>query len=308
MTKYKMGYSECVQECIRFVNNNTQTIPASPSSPVIGAQGMTGCLSPATAAAATVIGAHQNNSIDQSTRQRLISNLMRQFQSINSMNTPSPNNNNISSPTSPSPSLHATSFPSQINTHGQFALNMSRDQHLMSKSIKTEPQQYQLHNNLNHHSPSLNPNFTPENLSNQISSPVNFNQTMPSNDSSTPSSPTHTQSCLSDNNPSSSNPNTRNNFRRSSVSPISSSSSSTSSSSSSNLSNFTNENAHNTNNNNDNTDSHPNINLSVSESSSSHVLENSEQDHDMLNNSSSQSPKLFDTSSSQYDQSVWRPW
>ena len=53
MTKYKMGYSECVQECIRFVNNNTQIMPASPSSPVIGAQGMTGCLSPATAAALT---------------------------------------------------------------------------------------------------------------------------------------------------------------------------------------------------------------------------------------------------------------
>jgi hypothetical protein len=306
-----MGYSECVQECIRFVNNNTQIMPASP---VIGAQGMTGCLSPATAAAltggaasdATVMGAHQNNSIDQSTRKRLISNLMRQFQSINPINTPS-TNNNIPSPSSPSPSLHATSFPSQINTHGQFALNMSREQHLMSKSIKTEPQQYQLHTSLNNHSPSLNPNFTLENLSNQISSPVNFNQTMPSNDSSTPSSPTHTQICLSDNNPSSSNANTRNNFRRSSVSPISSSSSSTSSSSS-NLSNFTNENAHNTNNNNDNTDSHQNINLSVSESSSSHVLENSEKDHDMLNNSSSQSPKLFDTSSSQYDQNVWRPW
>ena len=54
MLKYKSGYAECVQECLRFMNN-TQN-------------------------------AHMLNNVDPVTRQRLISNLMRQFQSINSTN------------------------------------------------------------------------------------------------------------------------------------------------------------------------------------------------------------------------------
>ena len=47
MTKYKQGYSECVQECMRFMDTNGKSIAS------------------------------------QETRQSLITNLMRQFQSIN---------------------------------------------------------------------------------------------------------------------------------------------------------------------------------------------------------------------------------
>ncbi len=55
-TKQKLGYSECVQECLRFMNNNSTN-------------------------ATTMIN---NNNFDPASRQRLISNLMKQFQSINS--------------------------------------------------------------------------------------------------------------------------------------------------------------------------------------------------------------------------------
>lgn len=51
LNKYKQGYSECVQECLKFVNNNSTNNLNS-------------------------------NGIDQATRQRLIANLMRQYQSI----------------------------------------------------------------------------------------------------------------------------------------------------------------------------------------------------------------------------------
>ncbi len=262
-----MGYSECVQECIRFVNNNSQMTPASSTSSSMNVAG----ISPAGSAS------HSNNSVDQATRQRLISNLMRQFQSINSPSSHSP--------------IHNSNFSSQVNTQLQLeniTKEQNQQQHLLPKNIKIEP--------------TLSNNYTSDNQCNQISSPVNFNQTMPSNGSSSPSSPSNIQNSLSDN-ASNSNSNaiiSRNNFRRSSVSPISSSSSSSTSSSSS-LSNFTNENTANNNSN------HQNANLNVSESSSYHALENSEQEQDLLNNSC-ESPKIFDTSSSQYDQSVWRPW
>jgi hypothetical protein len=60
MSKYKMGYAECVQECLRFMNNSSNN---------------------------SMI----NSNVDPVTRQRLISNLMRQFQSINSTSSPSSN-------------------------------------------------------------------------------------------------------------------------------------------------------------------------------------------------------------------------
>lgn len=48
MARYKQGYTECVQECIRFMNTNNNL---------------------------------QNHQMDQVTRQRLITNLVRQFHS-----------------------------------------------------------------------------------------------------------------------------------------------------------------------------------------------------------------------------------
>lgn len=51
MNKYKLGYNECVQECLKYVNGSSTN----------GANG-----------------------IDQATRQRLLANLMRQYQSVNS--------------------------------------------------------------------------------------------------------------------------------------------------------------------------------------------------------------------------------
>ena len=56
--KYKLGYSECVQECLRFMNqtNNVQTA---------------------------------TNNIDPETRQRLVANLMRQFNSLEHKQEPS---------------------------------------------------------------------------------------------------------------------------------------------------------------------------------------------------------------------------
>jgi hypothetical protein len=49
MNKYKLGYNECVQECLRFINNSANMAQMEPA-----------------------------------TRQRIISNLMRQYQNINS--------------------------------------------------------------------------------------------------------------------------------------------------------------------------------------------------------------------------------
>lgn len=59
MAKYKLGYSECVQECINFMNTNGSNQTSSSSSQQFQLN---------------------NSNIDQLTRHRLISNLVRQYQ------------------------------------------------------------------------------------------------------------------------------------------------------------------------------------------------------------------------------------
>jgi hypothetical protein len=81
MAKYKQGYAECVQECLRFVsvpNANqpqaTSVLPPPPPQSTIGPKSSISPTSSNITAAATA---------DSGMRQRLIANLMRQFQTIN---------------------------------------------------------------------------------------------------------------------------------------------------------------------------------------------------------------------------------
>ena len=255
LSKYKLGYTECVQECLRFVNNN-----ASNTSPIVTSSSA----SPSVHALAPSQAITSSSShMDHAARQRLISNLMRQFQSVNSMHMPT-----------------SMPFPLTSSQHQQIQHESSilRDQ-------QHQNQQQQQQQNLK--SPCVK--AEPEEIS-----PLIFSQALTSNGHSAPASPDNKMS--------------RNNFRRSSVSPISSSSSSSSSNYYAQSTSTSADISSNLNNNN-NSSTHQCENLSGNESSSYQIDQDQEQDqeHDLLN-SSSQSLRAFDTSSSQYDQSVWRPW
>jgi hypothetical protein len=75
MAKYKLGYSECVQECINFMNNNTNNSSSNSQFQM------------------------SNPNIDQFTRHRLISNLVRQYQQtpamVNGIAQPTPTGINL---------------------------------------------------------------------------------------------------------------------------------------------------------------------------------------------------------------------
>lgn len=259
MAKYKLGYSECVQECIKFVNNNSTAGVAQPPGANPGA-------------------------IDPATRQRLITNLVRQFQSMSQ----APNCGQPQLPIS-------TGFPvpNQIQLE-----NLIREQHLLqlqnasafmqANKLGTPPP-------TSHSTPGLN--ISPSFMNKFKNEPQQTNQLNCSTDgfnntsSTTQVSPVDVMSLSNRTNSSSvpSSPETscnakinssRNSFRRSSVSPISASSSCSSNSCQ--------------------------IQLNSNESSSyQNGLENSNQD--ML--SSSHSPKSLDTSDLQKNNEVvWRPW
>ena len=263
IAKYKLGYSECVQECIRFVNNNTNGM-AQPAAATQGANPNNNSFNP--------------NSIDPAARQRLIANLVRQFQSINqgpngaqpmTAGFPIPNQMQLENLIREQQLLqlqNASAFmqtnkmstpapPSQSTS----ALNLSPS--FMNK-FKNEPQQA---NQLNCSTDGFN------NTSNasQISPVDVMSLSNRTNSSSVPSSPDI--SCKMNN--------TRNSFRRSSVSPISASSSCSSNSCQNQLN-------------------------SNESNSYQNGLENSNQD--MLN--SSHSPKSLDTSDLKNNEIVWRPW
>lgn len=90
LNKYKQGYSECVQECLKFVNNTNNPNP-------------------------------QTNGIDSATRQRLIANLMRQYQTINSTGQ-------IASPVYGNYTQPMNKFNSSIEETSQNALIQVRSQ------------------------------------------------------------------------------------------------------------------------------------------------------------------------------------